>query len=67
MYCVFEHEVNEVGIRLDEFIEHLEIFEISSLLFVENVEVILIGVKLHVLVLSDQIGLCLCDFLVALF
>ena len=48
MDSVFEHEVNEVGVGLHELIELLQVFQLSSLLFVEDIEVVFTGVKLHV-------------------
>ena len=38
---VLEHEVDEVGSRFDEFIELLQVFELTALLFVEYVEIVL--------------------------
>lgn len=37
---VLEHEVDKVGVRLYEFVELLQIFELAALLFVKNVEVV---------------------------
>ena len=46
---IFEHEVDEVGSGLDEFIQLLQVLELASLLLIEDVEVILGGVQLHIL------------------
>ena len=66
MNGVLEHEVDEVGRRLDELIQLLQVLQLSPLLLVENVEIILGGVQLHVLDLGGQVGLLLGDLLVAL-
>ena len=56
---VLEHEVYEVGVRLDEVVQILQILQLASLLFVKDVKVVLRGVKLHVFDLLGQIGLLL--------
>ena len=66
MNGVLEHEVDEVGRRLNELIQLLQVLQLSPLLLVENVEIILGGVQLHVLDLGGQVGLLLGDLLVAL-
>ena len=66
MNGVLEHEVDEVGRRLDELIQLLQVLQLSSLLLVENVEIILRGVQLHIFDLGGQVGLLLGDLLVAL-
>ena len=66
MNGVLEHEVDEVGRRFDELIQLLQVLQLSPLLLVENVEIILGGVQLHVLDLGGQVGLLLGDLLVAL-
>ena len=66
MNSVLEHEVNEVRRRLDELVQLLQVLQLSTLLLVENIEIILGGVKLHVLDLGGQVGLLLGDLLVAL-
>ena len=66
MNSVLEHEVDEVGRRLNELIQLLQVLQLSPLLLVENVEIILGGVQLHVLDLGGQVGLLLGDLLVAL-
>ena len=66
MNGVLEHEVDEVGRRLDELIQLLQVLQLSPLLLVENVEIILGGVQLHVFDLGGQVGLLLGDLLVAL-
>ena len=63
---VFKHEVDEVWVGLDELIELLQVFELTTLLLVKNVEIVLRGVQLHVFELVGQIGLLLRDLLVAL-
>ena len=65
MNGVLEHEVDEVGRRFDELIQLLQVLQLSPLLLVENVEIILGGVQLHVLDLGGQVGLLLGDLLVA--
>ena len=67
MNSVFEHEINEVGGRLDEFIELLEVLELAALLFVENVEVVLRGIKLHVFNLCRKIKFLIGNLLITLF
>ena len=66
MNGVLEHEVDEVGRRLDELIQLLQVLKLSPLLLVENVEIILGGVQLHIFDLGGQVGLLLGDLLVAL-
>ena len=66
MNGVLEHEVDEVGRRLDELIQLLQVLQLSPLLLVENVEIILGGVQLHIFDLGGQVGLLLGDLLVAL-
>ena len=63
---VFEHEVDEVGRRLDELIQLLQVLQLTPLLLVENIEVILGSIKFHVFDLGGQVGLLLGDLLVAL-
>lgn len=67
MNRVFEHEVDEVWVGLDELVELLEVLELAALLLVEDVEVVLARVQLHVLYVRRQIGLLLRDLLVPLF
>ena len=66
MDSILEHEVDEVGRRLDELVQLLQVLQLSPLLLVENVEIILRGVQLHVFDLGGQVGLLLGDLLVAL-
>ena len=66
MDSILEHEVDEVGRRLDELVQLLQVLQLSPLLLVENVEIILGGVQLHVFDLGGQVGLLLGDLLVAL-
>ena len=49
---ILKHEIDEVGCRFDKFIELLQVFELAALLFIEYVEVVLRGIKLHVFNLS---------------
>ena len=63
---ILEHEVDEVGRRLDELVQLLQVLQLSPFLLVENVEIILGGVQLHVFDLGGQVGLLLGDLLVAL-
>lgn len=48
MNRVFEHEVDEVGVRLHELIKLLQVSQLTALFLVEDVEVIFTGVKLHI-------------------
>ena len=48
MNCVFEHVVDEIWVGLDKFVEHLELFDLTTLFVVEEVEVNLKAVKVHV-------------------
>jgi len=41
---VLEHEVYEVGVRLDEVVQILQILQLAALLFVKDVKVVLRGV-----------------------
>ena len=61
---VLEHEVDEVGSRFDKFIELLEIFEFSALLFIEYVEVVFRGIKLHVFNLRCQVEFLVSNLLI---
>ena len=63
---VFEHEVDEVGRRLDELVQLLQVFQLTPLPLIEDVEVVLRGVKFHVLDLCCQICLLLSNLLVSL-
>ena len=67
MDCILEHKVDKVGIWLDKLVKHLQIFKISPLLFIKDVEAILVRVKLHVFVLGDQVSLGLGNLFVTLF
>ena len=66
MNRVFEHEVDEVGCRLDKLIQLLQGLELSPLLLVEYVEVVLRGVELHILDLCSQVSLLLGNLLIPL-
>ena len=66
MNGVLEHKVDEVRRRLDELVQLLQVLKFAPLLLVENVEIILGGVQLHVFDLGGQVGLLLGDLLVAL-
>ena len=48
MNRILEHEVDEVGVRLNELIKLLQVSQLTTLFLVEDVEVIFTGVKLHV-------------------
>ena len=63
---VFEHEVDEVGRRLDELVQLLQVFQLTPLPLIEDVEVVLRGVKFHVLDLCCQICLLLSYLLISL-
>ena len=66
MDCVLKHEVDEVGVGLDELVELLQVLQLASLLLVENIEVVFGGVELHVFHLRRKVCLLLADFLVSL-
>ena len=66
MNRVFEHKVDEVGCRLDELVQLLEVLQLTTLLFIEDVEVVFGCVQLHVLDLCCQVSLLLGDLFVAL-
>ena len=59
MNGVFKHEVDKVGIRLDEVVQILKILQLSSLLFIKDVKVVFRGVELHIFNLLSQIGFLL--------
>mmetsp|Transcript_35519 Transcript_35519/g.43516 ORF Transcript_35519/g.43516 Transcript_35519/m.43516 type:complete len:256 (-) Transcript_35519:145-912(-) len=67
MNGVLEHKVDEVGVGLDELVQLLQVAQLASLLLVENVEVVLRRVQLHILHLRCQISFLLRDLFVALF
>ena len=67
MYRVFEHEVDEVWGRLDEFIEKLQVLQFASLLLIEDVEVVFRSIQLHIFDLRRQIGLLFSYFLISFF
>ena len=64
MNRVLKHEIDKVRGRFDEFIELLQIFELTALLFVEYVEIVLGGIKLHVFDLSCQIKFLISNLLI---
>ena len=66
MNRILEHEVNEIGRWLHELVQLLQVLQLSALLLVENVEVVLRCIKLHVLDLGGQVSLLFGDLLVAL-
>ena len=66
MYCVFEHEVDEVGCRLDKFVQLLKVLQLAPLALVKDVKVVLRGVEFHVLDLGCQICLLLSNLLISL-
>ena len=66
MNGVFEHEVDEVGCRLDEFVQLLQVFQLAPLSFIKDVEVVLGGIQLHVFDLCCQICLLISYFLISL-
>ena len=55
MDAVFEHEVTKVLIGLDEVIQHLKILEVSAFIVIEDIEVVFIGVQLHILALINKL------------
>ena len=59
MNGVFKHEVDKVGIRLDEVVQILQILQLSSLLFIKDVKVVFRGVEFHIFNLLSQIGFLL--------
>ena len=66
MNRILEHEVHKIWCRLHEFVQLLQILQLSSFLFVENVKVVLRSIELHIFDLGGQICLLLSYFLVAL-
>jgi len=67
VYSVLEHVVNEVGIGFDEVIQHLQLLNLLAFVVVEQIEVDLIAVQLHVLHRVDQILFLFKDLLIPLF
>ena len=61
---VFEHEVDEVGRRLDEFVQLLQVFQLAPLSLIKDVEIVLRGIQLHVFALCCQICLLISDLLI---
>ena len=55
MDTVFEHEVTKVLIGLDKVIQHLKILEVSAFIVIEDIEVVFIGVQLHILALINKL------------
>ena len=53
MNSVLEHKVNEVGGRLDEVVELLQVFQLSTLLLIEYIEVVFRGIQFHILELGS--------------
>jgi len=53
MYSIFEHIVDEVGVRLNELIQVMQVLKVFAFLFVENVKVNIASVNVHVLKLRD--------------
>ena len=66
MNRVFEHEIDEVGCRLDKLIQLLQVLQISPFLLVEYVEIVLRGVEIHILDLCSQVSLLLGNLLIPL-
>ena len=66
MYSVFKHEVDEVGRRLDELVQLLQVFQFTPLPLIKDVEVVLRSIQLHVLDLGCQICLLLSNLLIPL-
>lgn len=66
MNGIFEHVVGEVACWFDEVVEHGEVFDVTSLLFVKNVECVFVRVELHVLVRLQQVLLLVSNLLVPL-
>jgi len=67
VYSVLEHVVNEVGIGFDEVIQHLQLLNLLAFVVVEQIEVDLIAVQLHVLHRVDQILFLFKNLLIPLF
>jgi len=63
---VLEHKIDEVGVGLDELVQLLEASQIAALLLIEDIEVVLASVQLHVLDLGRQISLLFTYLLIAL-
>lgn len=64
MNCVFEHVIHKVRVWLYEVVQVLQVLQLLPLLVVEDVEVDVAGVKLHVFELQYQIRLLFCNFFV---
>lgn len=67
MNGVLEHEINKVGVRLDEVVQRLQVLEFFALFLVEDVEVVLVRVKFHVFDRSLQVVFLIDDFAVSFF
>lgn len=63
---VLEHEVHEVRVGLDELVQSLQVLQLLALLFVEDIEVVLVRVQLHVLDRRSQVVFLVDNFPVAL-
>lgn len=44
MNSILEHEIDEVGVWLNKFIQLLKVSKFASFLLIENVEAILVGI-----------------------
>ena len=67
MDSVFKHVVQEVGIRFNKLIQSLKLFNLSTLLIEEEVEINLIRVKFLIFHLNLQVLLLLTDLSIPLF
>lgn len=65
MDTVLEHEVAEVLVGLNKVIQHLQVLQFTPLTIVEDVEVVLVGVELHIFALSKQFLFLVSDGLVS--
>jgi len=63
---IFKHVVQEVGVRLYVVIEALKIFDLPSLLLVEQVEVDFKAVQLLILYLVGEVRFLFSDLAVSL-
>lgn len=66
MNRVLEHEVDEVGVRLDKLVELLQIAQLATLFLIEDVEVVLARVQLHVLHLRRKVSFLIANLLISL-
>lgn len=66
MDSVFEHIINEVGVRLDELVEGLERPQLFAFLLIKYIKVDVVGEERHVFEVVHQLYLLFGDILVSL-